>query len=331
MGNSKLSQNYFTNQPSSVSSNRVLYTPSSFARSSLLFLQETGSLVAKRPHTSSRVNLSSFLFFIVTSGSGELEYEGEVYKLSKGSCVFIDCEKAYSHSTGMNGREGKEEVTREEERIKGEERTRGEGRIEETGKTGEQKIGKIAENRGGEDDLWSLKWCHFNGPEMKGIYDKYKARGGKPVFFSSLDYSTLLDTLYTTASSDSYVRDMKINSILSELLTFLMEDSWNPSEIADKQKEIRKVRMYLEENYSSKVSLDALSSLFYIDKFYLCSQFKEQYGVSVMDYLISVRITEAMNCLIKVYTLNLMLMGKMLKNYNFLNFEKCLLFSNILL
>ena len=105
MENSKLSQNYFTNQPSSVSSNRVLYTPSSFARSSLLFLQETGNLVAIRPHTSSRVNLSSFLFFIVTSGSGELEYEGAVYSLSSGDCVFIDCEKAYSHSTGMDGRE----------------------------------------------------------------------------------------------------------------------------------------------------------------------------------------------------------------------------------
>ena len=279
--------NYFTNQPSSVSSNRVLYTPSAFARSSLLFLQETGSLVARKPHTSSRVNLSSFLFFIVLSGSGELEYEGEVHSLGSGDCVFIDCEKAYSHSTGVNGGEGKEEGTREEERIKEEER------IGTGGRTGEKRRGKIAENRGGGDDLWSLKWCHFNGPEMKGIYEKYKARGGKPVFFSSLDYSSLLDSLYTTASSDSYVRDMKINSILSNLLTLLMEDSWNPSDIADKQKEIGKVRMYLEENYSSKVSLDTLSSLFYIDKFYLCSQFKEQYGVSVMDYLISVRITEA--------------------------------------
>lgn len=236
--------NFFTNQPSSVSSNRVLYTPSSFARTSLLFLQETGSLRATKAHTSARENLSSFLFFIVLEGSGELIYEGISYELTEGSCVFIDCEKAYSHSTSTN--------------------------------------------------LWSLKWCHFNGPEMKGIYDKYKARGGKPVFLSTLDYSSLLDSLYSTASSDSYVRDMKINSILSNLLTLLMEDSWNPGEaLADKQKEIRKVRLYLEENYSSKLSLDDLSTLFYIDKFYLCEQFKEQYGVSVMDYLISVRITEA--------------------------------------
>lgn len=236
--------NYFTNQPSSVSSNRILYTPSSFARSSLLFLQETGELRATKPHTSARDGLSSFLFFVVLDGCGELVYEGESYRLTQGSYVFIDCEKAYSHSTG--------------------------------------------------DDLWSLKWCHFNGPEMKGIYDKYKARGGRPVFTSVLDYLSLLSDLYITASSDSYVRDMKINSILSKLLTLLMEDSWNPGGgVAAKQKEIRKVREYLEEHYASKLSLDDISKLFYIDKFYLCEQFKEQYSVSVMDYLISVRITEA--------------------------------------
>ena len=235
--------NFFTNQPSSVSSDRVLYTPSSFARSSLLFLQETGSLTATKPHTSSRSKLSSFLFFTVLDGCGELIYEGTCYKLTRGSCVFIDCEKAYSHSTSTS--------------------------------------------------LWSLKWCHFNGPEMNGIYDKYKARGGRPAFSSSLDYSSILDSLFIISSSDSYVRDMKINSILSNLLTLLMEDSWNPSETADKQKKIRKVRMYLEENYPSKISLDDLSSHFFIDKYYLCEQFKEQYGMSIMDYLISVRITEA--------------------------------------
>lgn len=91
--------NFFTNQPSSVSSNCVLYTPSIFARTSLLFLQETGSLRATNAHTSAREGLSSFLFFTVLSGCGELVYEGESYELSPGSCVFIDCEKAYSHST----------------------------------------------------------------------------------------------------------------------------------------------------------------------------------------------------------------------------------------
>ena len=80
-------------------SDRVLYTPTSFAKTALLYLQEIGSLQAKKPHTSSRTRLSSYLFFCVNSGSGELEYQGKRHKLGKGDCVFIDCQLPYSHST----------------------------------------------------------------------------------------------------------------------------------------------------------------------------------------------------------------------------------------
>ena len=56
----------FTNSTNSiVTSNRILYTPSSFARSSLLTLQEIGTLQALKPHTSSRDNLQSYLFFML--------------------------------------------------------------------------------------------------------------------------------------------------------------------------------------------------------------------------------------------------------------------------
>ncbi len=46
-----------------VFSDRILYTPTSFAKTALLYLQEIGSLQAKKPHTSSRTRLSSYLFF----------------------------------------------------------------------------------------------------------------------------------------------------------------------------------------------------------------------------------------------------------------------------
>jgi hypothetical protein len=48
-----------------VQSRRVIYQASSFAMQNLLYLQETGSLTAIKPHTSSRQNLSSFLFFFM--------------------------------------------------------------------------------------------------------------------------------------------------------------------------------------------------------------------------------------------------------------------------
>ena len=93
---------FTTNKSAIVSSNRVLYTPSSFAKSSLLHLQEIGELTAQRPHVSSRSGLRSYLFFMVLSGSGSLNYEGKEYDLKRGDCVFIDCQKPYSHSTAEN-------------------------------------------------------------------------------------------------------------------------------------------------------------------------------------------------------------------------------------
>ncbi len=93
-----MEDNYFP-ASSVVSSDRILYTPSEFARSSLLHLQEIGRLQALQPHVSSRSKLASCLFFIVLSGSGTLTCSGREYTLKEGSCAFIDCSFPYSHAT----------------------------------------------------------------------------------------------------------------------------------------------------------------------------------------------------------------------------------------
>jgi AraC family transcriptional regulator, arabinose operon regulatory protein len=85
-----------------VTTNRILYTPTSFAKSCLIHVQEVGELQATKIHTSKRGNLASYLFFIVLSGSGSLEYGGIKYELSYKDCIFIDCIKPYSHSTSNN-------------------------------------------------------------------------------------------------------------------------------------------------------------------------------------------------------------------------------------
>lgn len=238
--------NYFTNS-NTVSSDRVIYTPSSFARSSLLHLQETGTLQAMAVHKSSRSKLPSYLFFTVLAGAGELIYNDVPYRLSPGDCVFIDCRLPYSHTTS--------------------------------------------------DNLWTLSWVHFQGPDMQAIYDKYQARGGRVVFHPDRikDYQNLLKELYQTAQSNSYVRDMEINCVLSKLMVLLMEDSWSPdhNEIQGKRAQIRGIKEYLDQNYALHISLDDLAEKFFINKFYLSEMFKEQYGIPVNDYLISVRITEA--------------------------------------
>ena len=237
---------YFTTA-SIVSSNRVLYTPSAFARTSLLHLQEIGTLQALAPHTSSRSNLQSYLFFTVLSGSGLLTYDGKKYDLKKGDMVFIDCRKPYSHTTDLS--------------------------------------------------LWSLRWCHFYGPTLSFVYEKYVERGGRPTFRpeeTALFLSTL-DSLYKLASGSDYIRDMRINEELNRLCTLLMEQSWHPEEAtsAPKKLSVVEVKEYLEQHYAEKISLDELSKQFFINKYYLTRVFKEQFGQSITAYLTSLRITHA--------------------------------------
>lgn len=82
-----------------VTSNRILYTPSEFARENLLYLQEVGQVHARRPHISTHPGLSSYLFMMVLSGSGTLSYLGEKYVLTAGSCALINCKNDYYHKS----------------------------------------------------------------------------------------------------------------------------------------------------------------------------------------------------------------------------------------
>jgi len=272
-----------------VSTKRTIYTPTSFAKSSLLYLQEIGTLKANREHTSRRSGLESFLFFFINEGSGELVYEGEKYALKKGDCAFLYCADTYSHTTSP--------------------------------------------------DLWNISWIHFNGPEMLKIYDKYKQRGGQPVFHPGegkkysdgnnriLEKKNIDDErieineqnktgkreknedtgnatglakikriwsdTYAIANSSDYLRDMRINQYLSELIAEIMVYSWNENNEKGKKVRIREVKQFIDENYAKKIALTDLSERFYINKYYLLRLFKGQYGMTVNEYVEGLRISKA--------------------------------------
>ena len=148
------------------------------------------------------------------------------------------------------------------------------------------------------DDLWQLHWVHFYGPNMAAIYKKYQERGGLPCFRAADPggYAALLDELYALAESDTYVRDMQIYEKLIALLTLLMEESWHPDTArapGSKKQNLQEIKDYLDTHYTEKITLDALAERFYINKFYLTRVFKEQFGQSVTNYLVQLRITQS--------------------------------------
>lgn len=254
-----MDNNLFELPPQSSNSNRIIYTPSLFAKSSLFYLQEIGTLTAFSPHISERNGLRSYLFFTVLNGNGSVKYIDRKYNLSKGDCVFLDCRNLYSHTTGYS----------------------------------------IADNKSPDNrpELWSLQWCHFYGSNLPAIYSKYIERGGQPVFNPSnvTLYTDTLTDLYEVASSQDHIRDMRINQCLSTLLTLLMEESWHPDNQKNpiKRIELQSIKNYLDDNYKLHIILDELASSFYIDKYYMTKIFKKQYGVTINGYLMQKRVTVA--------------------------------------
>lgn len=226
-----------------VVSNRIIYTPSQFAKDSLYYLQEVGQSKTLSKNTNSRKKLDSYLFFIVLEGEGTLSYKEKHYKLKKDNCVFIDCNYSHSHTSSN----------------------------------------------------WKISWVHINGTTIRDIYKKYCDRNGENVFNTrnGEKYNTLINNIHSLASSDKYIKDMEINSEIASLLSLIMSETVYYESNRNRKYNLDEVKQYLDDNYVSEISLDLLSSIFFINKFYLTRAFKEKCGTTINNYIFEKRINKA--------------------------------------
>ncbi len=82
-----------------VQANRIINTPSDFAKKALFYVQETGYLKSFKSQQSKQGNLSSCLFMIVISGRGTFTYQNRTYLLIPNDCVLIDCMEQYAYQS----------------------------------------------------------------------------------------------------------------------------------------------------------------------------------------------------------------------------------------
>lgn len=230
-------------------SDRIIATPSAFARKHYLYVQEVGSLLSLAPHVSKRDNLSSFLFFTVTKGSGKLYLKGQKHCLRAGDCVFLNCQEEYAHESS-------------------------------------------------HDNPWELSWVHFYGGQMDAFYQHYIDQNREQLFHPKeiSAFTSLLQSLYHAQSLKDSRTEISSHKYLTDLLFLLF--TWQETETAESSfanEKLSQIRNYLDNNYTKNISLDELSSLFYLSKFHLSREFKRIYGVTIGSYLLQKRLTEAKN------------------------------------
>ena len=103
----------------------------------------------------------------------------------------------------------------------------------------------------------------------------------------------LRELLQETTSQIEFYQEIS-QGLVSALLVLVMRlIRINPEDEAALSQECQKIKEYLDQNFTSPITLDSLSETVYISKHYLSHLFKEQTGVSPIKYLTSKRMEKA--------------------------------------
>lgn len=237
--------------PQITDSNRIITTPSNFAKTNLFYLQEIGILKSLKKHKSHRNSLDSFLIVFVEKGEGVFHYSGKDYYVKENDLVFINCQKDYFH---------------------------------------------ISDDK----HPWTLKWIHFNGPNIGSYFDIYINENNSILInnFNIQEFSTHFNELRSKADRNELEIEFTISLLINQILTSLINSIFNNNlTIQKKYFKIEALKEYIDQNFKDKLTLDFLADKFFISKYHMSREFKKKFGVTINTYINIKKITYAKECL----------------------------------
>ncbi len=146
-----------------------------------------------------------------------------------------------------------------------------------------------------ENDPWELMWLHFYGPQADAYYTCFREQ--KTWHFHTGHFAELTAAIqaiirfHETPADDTDLRTaQQIVNILTIICTETDGNSAADSALSGK---LENILHYLDEHYTESISLDLLAEQFFISKYYLSREFKREYGTTIIQYLLTKKITNA--------------------------------------
>ena len=121
------------------------------------------------------------------------------------------------------------------------------------------------------------------------------------------DFSAHFDTIFNILKRIEYEYDTKQplwqQAILNEVNNFMLLLRRNtqlvtlPFDSSAKPNSLSQIHLYIRLRYQENITLDKLSKLFFLNKYYIAHAFLKKYGISIIKFLNTVRCTDAKNLL----------------------------------
>ena len=142
---------------------------------------------------------------------------------------------------------------------------------------------------------WELMWLHFNGPQAAAYY-QYVLRKNGDCFQTSYigPITDAIHQLIESNKSPAEYNDILTSQFITNILTWSVRGCLKHSTVhTSTQEKLTQVLHYMEQHFTEPLSLDALSSRFFISKYHLAREFKKEYNQTVVHYLLNRRVTYA--------------------------------------
>lgn len=145
---------------------------------------------------------------------------------------------------------------------------------------------------------WRVIWVHFHGVPCEGYYQLFLAQNdGCPVvdLGQGVECRSLLEMLIRLYrdGGNTLQDDVQASSLLTQLMCRLIQAVGQRSGRAHLPEYVTDARSYINMHYADRITLDSLSQLFNINKFYMQKLFKQHMGLSPNEYLIHTRLNRA--------------------------------------
>ncbi|GKX29786.1 AraC family transcriptional regulator [Vallitalea longa] len=112
-----------------------------------------------------------------------------------------------------------------------------------------------------------------------------------------LYYFMEIDKYYKKHSSELMVKTLLLQLIIK--INSIIFDSSKTRNHTKSDPKIVSIQQYINDNLDNNINLDSLSDKFYINKYYLCHLFKENTGITIIEYINIKRIEKAKHLLLE--------------------------------
>lgn len=134
-----------------------------------------------------------------------------------------------------------------------------------------------------EDEVKSINYFHIDNRDK------------------SLKFEEYFEDIYTEYKGNDIFAKSLANAIASTLVINLLRKYRTSITVKHDKKvnrQIDYIKSYIDSNYNEDIKLEDLSSMAYMNKFHLISEFKQSYRITPIEYLILKRVEVAKNLLI---------------------------------